>query len=832
MTAFAPILRFIVYAGETGSAALQAPATAPHTDFFQVASRTGISGFQPYLYAEPQIDGQSLSLPEFATTVGSAKIQIGDFRISPISQFDRWATAFLGRSTDENLLVGKRCYLEVSYDAGTTYSAVYAGRVARAEMQDIILSIEVRDVGLDLKQQVFTGLDPSLSYAAQSTLYPLGLARSLPRSGFTQPTAVSASITDTISPIQRQTMADDGTSFFSSTNRGFEITTNGTTYISDDQLKELQDAIAQSTTYYASSTNGDRGGIYSNALAYVVNQTRGTSGWLTVLEATSKPISNNGDKLNLITKIKTQILPATFSQIGPVTVAMLWAKTDKVTLYIQKFGAPSDANPMFINPPNLETFLRDIVSGRFNFSPTAGTKSLYLQTGSASYTDITGALHPFNLHFKVTKADTLDNFLRESLAKPLQVGYRSDIDAVNGVSGSVITYFRLGRPSTVPTTILDESDIVAGSDPSWLNDPAYSQVVVTRYYDYQPPFGALVTVPTRDIGYSQAGASLAGGVLNVDGNALRYTPDKTQSGSIEQFSKSLLNGFTELYGKGKLTVRLSVRRSAKTIPLRVGSWVLVDSVVIPNPSTQRRGGQRLMQITNISPTLGTFSLELLDAGLSSAVAMPTFVTASYTASIPNGLVAQWSASTNVELNYAVHPVGVSTMPANSNLWQYGGTSLTGSQKAAMVSPLLAGSTVSVRIRGVSAKNSVLELPSAWLTASVATLPALSPVSSLSVSGITLGQAIFSWQTASALPVELLVNSPSGLPFTQSLVTLPGGSTRYVMGGVETYPNTSMGIGVRHTDAVGSTSAIVSSSWTATGTATALPSMSFVYTYVG
>lgn len=832
MTSFAPILRFIVYAGETGSTVLQAPATAPHQDFFRVASRTGLSGYAPYLYAEPQIDGQSLTLPDFTSTVGSCKIQIGDFRTG-VSQFERWATAFIGRTSEENLLVGRRCLLDVSYDGGTTYEAVYAGRIARAEMQDILLMLEVRDIGFDLKQDVMTGIDPSLTYAAQTTLYPVGLSRSLPGSGFAGVIPANGTISSTIAGAQLTTFDINGNSFFASANGGFEITVDSrnATFLTSTQKDALTNAIQTRTTYYSGSVNGDRGGIYTTALLYAVNSTRGNAGYLTVLDVQTSPQSNTSE-LHRVISFKTQILPATFSSVGRITAASGWQRNDKLTLYVVKLGEPTTENRVFINPPDITTYVRDMIQGRFSFTPTTGTQRLFIYTGSASFTDLNTNGYPFELRFSVDKKDTFDNYFRESIAKPYQVGYRSDIAAIDGTSGSVFSVFSAARPSVAPSIILNEDDIIAGTDVAWLNDPSFSEVVVVRHADNKLPKGPVNTTDIADSRLSKVGASLFGNELRIDGNTLRFSANTSQSVAVANYANSLLSTLDEQFGRGKLTVRVDVRRNAKTIALKVGTWVLVDSVTVPNPSTQRRGGQRLMIVTSISPTLSTFSLELLDAGISTATAQPTFVTASYSASLPNTVVAQWSASTAVEVQYAVHPDGVGSVPANSGLWSFIGKTTTIDEKAVRISPLPAAKTVTVRVRGISPNGGVLQLPSSWVDATPVTLPALAPVTSLSVSGITTGQAIFSWQTGSSQPIELLIRSPNSNPFTASLITLPAGSTRYVMQGVETYPNTSMGIGVRHIDAFGSTSTITSASWTATGAATALPSMSFFYTYLG
>lgn len=835
MSSFAPILRFTVYAGETGSVALQAPVSAPHQDSFKVASRQGISGYQPFIFDEPQIDGQSLSLPEFTSTVGSCKIRLGDFRVGS-SQFERWVTAFVGRSDNDNLLVGRRSLLEVSYDEGTTYTPMYAGRIARAELQDIVMNLEVRDVGFDLKQNVMYGLDPSLSYATQATLYPIGLTRTIPSGGFAGVTPLSGTITSEIAGSQLQTSDINGNSFFSSANGGYEITVDSRnpTYISADQVETLQKAVQSRTTYYASANNGDRGGVYTSALVYAVNSTRGNSGYLTVTSVTTALQGANSTNSNVV-KFTTQLLPATFASVGRITVASGWRKSDKIQFYIVKLGEPSEDNPLWVNPPSVQTYIKDIISGRFNFSPTTGVIPLALQTGSNAFNDLS-ASSSFGLKFKVTKTEPLEDYLRESIFKPLQIGYRSDIDLINGVSGSALSFFNAARPTVAPSTVIDESDIVASETPVWMNDPAYSTIQVNQYVDSKLPQGAITSRQFPTVTYSNVGATLLGGSIVIDGEAFRITSTQQttqQSGSVIQYVNQLGSALTQQYGRGKLSLRLTVRRNVKTTPLKIGSWVLVDSIVVPNSSTQRRGGQRLMMITNISPSLSTFSLELIDAGLSSSSPTPTFATASYTGSLPNSIVTQWSASTNVEVQYAENPIGVSVVPANSSLWTFAGYSKTLTDKAFLISPVRSGVTASVRVRGVSDNQSVLELPSPWVTCSLVSLPALPPVSSLNVSGITLGQAIVTWQTGSSVHgIEVFVNSPSNTQFTQSLGVLPPNSNRIVITGVEQYPSTSMGVAVRHVDTVGSTSTMVSSSWTATGAVTALPSMSFFYTYLG
>jgi hypothetical protein len=838
MTAFTPILRFVVYAGETGSVALQAPNTAPHQDFFMVASRTGIAGYQPYIYDEPQIDGQSLTLPDFSSTVGSCKIKIGDFRTGT-SQFNRWATAFVGRSTQDNVLLGKRCLLDVSYDGGTTYDALYAGRVARAEMQDIIMNLEVRDAGLDLKQPMFTGLNPSLTYAAQSTLLPFGVTPSLtPFGRDTEGVALNGIITSVTNNTLTTPRFNTNQANNISTYQQYEITLSSAdrTFVGNVITDAFREAV-ESTTQFNDPQSGNslRTGWYSNAIVRIFNTTRGTEGYVSAIAF--EPLRTTPDDIERLYKLTVMLLPSQFAAIPRVTEAMGWARNDTIQFYVVSLGQPTPDNRYWIRPLSFESFLDDIFRGHFNFTPLSGSSRLYAQTNANSYTEIESSSFGFTPQYSISKPETLETFLRDGVCKPLQIGYRNDIGVVNGATGSVISFFPTARPDIAPSVILDESDIIADSKPTWMNDSAYSAVSVTRYEDRQQENRSIKPTAVTDVTFLPSAAALQGGTLAIDGAPLRtyFTRiGNTASGSeaVAQYSTRLRDDLTAQYGRGKISLRLMVRRNDKTKAIKVGNWVLVDSVVVPNPSTQSRGGQRLMMVTSISPTLSSYDFELIDAGLSTATAAPTNVSASLLSSVPNGLAVAWSGSTRVEVSYGVHPGGVATLPANSPQWVTAGTSNIAAERSVIINGLQAGRLVSTRARGISDANATLQLPSAWVYVEPIQTPPLAPVTFVQVSGITTGQAIFSWVTGSALPVEVLIRSPNTNPFTASLITLPAGSTVTAITGVEEYPSTTMGVGVRHFDAFGSVSPITSASWTATGLAATLPSIAFFYTYYG
>lgn len=152
---------------------------AVHSDNFQVTTLPSLSGYKPYLVSVTGRRGAIDPLTKH-TTVGQMTFRILDLRTNADRrQSERWVTAFLGDSRGRNQLLGNKIYCWESFDAGTTKTPFFVGRIESTSLSDggVCLTILAKDFSDDLNVDVFGGRPYSgISYASVPTVLPCGLS--------------------------------------------------------------------------------------------------------------------------------------------------------------------------------------------------------------------------------------------------------------------------------------------------------------------------------------------------------------------------------------------------------------------------------------------------------------------------------------------------------------------------------------------------------------------------------------------------------------------------------------------------------------------------------
>ena len=119
--------RVTVYDSD-GSTVLTPRAGSVHSDEFKIATKAGVSGYQPYM-GIPRGRVSNLRLLESKVETGQVSFEILD-RKTGTGNAQRWATAFAGDDKGRPMPLGKKAVLE-EWD-GSTWSKVMTGKVKTA----------------------------------------------------------------------------------------------------------------------------------------------------------------------------------------------------------------------------------------------------------------------------------------------------------------------------------------------------------------------------------------------------------------------------------------------------------------------------------------------------------------------------------------------------------------------------------------------------------------------------------------------------------------------------------------------------------------------------
>lgn len=179
MTTFQPIYRATVYADEAMSTPLTPASGAPHSDSFQVATATGVTGYQPYL-GIPQGPRGEIDPMERTVSTGQLTLRLLDQRTTEGgSNLSRWVTAFVGDADGDPQLGGRLVVVEESTDGGSSWSDFFTGRIHRTSLDGRLeIHLAVRDRSEDLDRTIFVGRPHASASGFMPSLWPVGLTQS------------------------------------------------------------------------------------------------------------------------------------------------------------------------------------------------------------------------------------------------------------------------------------------------------------------------------------------------------------------------------------------------------------------------------------------------------------------------------------------------------------------------------------------------------------------------------------------------------------------------------------------------------------------------------
>lgn len=706
----------------TEATVLTPPATAAdgtaraHADGFRVATVAGVATYQPYL-GTPTIRWGSINPVTGAADIGYCSVPIVDVRTGS-GNAQRWVSAFLGDAQARSAMMGCRAVLEESTNgASGPWTSVFVGRVQGRSLSDVLTyGLEIRESAERLKAQAFVGRPhASVTYAWHGQLWPHWNA--LRVGTLEQGNGVMANVTGTgpwtLTDVQQVPTRNLVSATFGA------IGTAARPWSTDRNITIRR-------TYLDFSTSAAR--------QYQV-RARSDSGLeygVTDIDFLRNAFYGPAPGQWRVTAMTLATLP-----VGTLGYTASAPDRGGWRLVTSPWVAPTPAVPLQITDVHPVTLWRDLLAGRFGVLDDAGAiaAARVVAVNSTMFTAAESwALQP--IRAIITEPVEMAEWIERSILLPNRLSYR-----VNG--DGQIEPVRLSRLTSVAGLATVE-DAAALAQPSWSEstDGALERLDVTARV-VERDAGSFTTdglldVPAFAVRVQDApllsaldarSADVSTQVLSVDAATWQTTTGESAD-VVTGHARRLATDLLQLTGTGLRTITVTVDRS---VTVRPGDWVIVQTTATPNPARNERGNDVLALCVGRSDEPMQRTLTLVDAGRTTAAAVPTLATIAETTDTLTVSVTRNAAADDVELEYAITPTSVGTAPPDDDArWRaYQVVSANGTAAAAR-----RPSHGRVWIRGRSAPSRgalVRQRPSAW----VAPTPAFFDVTVLgTVSSLT------------------------------------------------------------------------------------------------
>lgn len=859
------------------SAALVPTGSAPsHSDEFKVASITDVSGFQPYLDGESmKARGGKLDGLSCHTDVGELTCIIQDQRTTAGgANLIRWLTEYFGDAKGVRQLEGCKALVERSLDGGTTWATYFTGRVYAAKGATLIrVAVVIRDMSAE-KMRCFVGKPhSSITYAGLMTQCPVG-------------STVAYGIIPASNPLTGTTRTFNSTQGGTATYHGVALDTDSVrrkdNYITSAVRKALGGLRSFESKGTTTSPSVNMVPVFDNRLRFRLRDTAAaTEGSFRVGAIAESAIDGfnglptKGSPAPANDHAITGIVLSALDTTDPEYMAMP-ADARAVSGYLYLDDMVSDENPMLIGDVAIGTLWKDLCDGYFSRlypakAPEETATSLALPSGKAlgdpiysfahqdadaggqvGFTSLIADATMPTVRFVVTKPDHLWKWVEEHLLRPFRLAYRLTSDGK-------VQPVDLRMPTSAPATTIADADMFT-LPTDWMPDPAsaVSRVdakVYAEFASFSQALDGAPTMPLRVYG-SIVAALLTSNLaaltqsaeypvtivdlsavdngenpLSLDFQGLRAQPLEKINGMdrgqwcVKMVQQSV-NHLRSPYGRGPLYVSLDGRnQSANLSDCQAGDLRLVAVSSIPDPSTNRRGGTRVMRCMAWREDGLRRSLTMLDLGISTVATAPTVGTP--TQNSPDtehamDVVVTVNASTEpAVLHVNLTATSVGTRPADTDAgWFYAGrATATGT---VTVRNLPSNKRAWVRVRTEATATQYPKVASAWAypagTGYVATSAITAP-SSTSETSVTGLRFVGNWTVGnSRLSVKVYL-ALSGATL-EHIATLPPGSASFAFEGLDL--STAYDWGVSHDDGMGGESSVATDSRTTSGSAATCP----------
>lgn len=825
MTAYRIAYRLRVYAPrsvDTAEATVLTPAVgAPHSEPFQVATITGVSGYQPYLDTPRGRNGRINPLDR-KLDIGEWTFPLLDKRTAGDESFaglKRWLSAFLGNVKGQPRLAGLRFEADESVDNGATWTRWRTGRVTKLSVGPVLAQLSLREVTDEAKMSVFVG-NPhsSITYAARQALCPIGMLGSdfgtikavAPLKGTARNITVNAIAQ---LPTVYTTVALDATS----ASRPDNLVT-----------KQLVEAAAPNETVATTSTVLGGGWAtlpnFSGPLRARVKHTSGANNGSTgdyKAAGLSFVLGPNGKRR--LAEVALRAL-----ETGDVNQLAIPAAGVTVEITLWADEKISKDNPLFLNDVHFAQLLQDLCDGKFGYLYRVGeTKPASKSYGDAKRTVtlansasfIADTTYPVQ-RFIITDMDELIRWVEKNSLKPLNVALYADEQGRLVIVDMRLPTSLAGIPTLVETDLARDHE---QGEWEFDRENVITRVDFTRYTDRpvktadlegdsatfpdMPPGGVesfehpllVLDVGSTDIG-DKSFEVKAPGFRSMEGETLQGQP---RAQYLENKLVEIAQQWRRPFGWGMIELPVTLKRSGTAVTM--GGLALATFQHVPDPTTWQRGGTRVCRVLELSPIGATRSVRLLDLGVNLFAAVPTLGAPAQEADntysgITTALTLNASGQA-AEVRYAVTDVSVGTVPVDTSpLWTV--TDRFTSTQTVTIRNLAPNRRVWVQGRTLPDYVDSY-LPSAWVNAGgtgrvdTAALPAPSAPAG---SNQTARSFRVSWTNgATELATELLIATPTTDPRVVVARVLSGSSLYDFPGdtGLLLQPSTTYRVGVRH-----------------------------------
>lgn len=727
--------------------------------------------WQPYLQ---QFRGRrgKINPSDRSIDVGSITLTLLDEKVTIGQNTNRWVTAFLGDL--KGRFRGKhKVLVEESLDNGNTWANFWTGRVIMRHLVDRAeATLEIRDMSDDLQTMMAFVGEPhsSITYAALESIMPVGVLRSA--YGTLQPA----------NPLSGTTggLTINGSSWLP----GMQVMTLDTaSQARDDNVVTTQLLNTCPPNQIIPGGLGATGLILGLSVPVFTGRCRARITWTSGALSGQTGDYQVGSLMIQKGKGGKQTLQAFLLQVVDASDRFFLAMpasgvTGNIYMYLD--AEINGTAPLFINDVDPAQLISDLCAGKFSY----WYRPPETLPAGKNYGDVkqTIAANPANsafigtrplVRFVIKQSLSLLDFIQKHLL--MQMNW-----AIYLNKSGQLTLVDLTTPTSLAglPTITDAD--CATQTGTWDHDAtqAITRVDFTHYIDQPitpaqlvPADGSVPSLDTSGV-VQEYDAPLI--VLNIGSsdftdNALQIDCDglRAMQGEIEQnqdrfqFNQNYLAGLANQlhmpYGWGAATLPLVCRRTTTVTSLTQGALAILNVSWVPNPTTNTRGGTRVVRVLEVSENGPNVQLQLLDLGVNAFVNPPTMGALSQeTNNTYTG--ATFSITLNaqnqpVECRYAVTPTSLGTIPADSDprwafgfLWGSGNSfSMSGYAYASGTTTLRGlapGQRAWIQIRSIS-NDQDPHFPSAWQSPSsgnayidMAALPAPSALGSSLITGHT------------------------------------------------------------------------------------------------
>lgn len=779
MAVYEPIYRYTVYAPRSEDATettiMSPAASAPHSDPFKVASHEGVTGFKPYLAHIPRGRRGQLDFLKCKHSTGRITLSNVDMRIGtdPLDNLERWFTAFTGSTGGRDRIKGAKVYIEESLDGGSTWDDFYTGRIVDWKIIDrnkFILTL--RDLVDDLKTKVFVGTDHAPSATNSDPQFPM------------------------VCPVGFQTSyaARGVTSLLESSFK------SGTGVTRTVEMRNTQLGRSHPRNIVTKNlTEGAEKSFFSHGIfGYTIQEhfrlyyDNGTSqGEFKIRRLVTVGRSLRGVEIEELDSSHPEYLAF------PIATE----NTDVAVVYR---GPPTEAFPLYIDNVHPFELLEDILNGEYSQLNASGNPIWTYDFDATEMAAFQADLTWGTVRFKITDEEKMHKWIESKLGQVIGFFLRWEPD------GTILPV-DLRTPKGLTPVTIGNADLDEAISPEWVSEGDATTKIRALWYreNFIPtdvmreieeqipdiPLGGLrefdMVLDVIDI---DSLTDLGDERFTIEGDGFRSLLTQTMYGGTiahawhRRVIERRIEEIFRIMSRGGSIASFRTHRASSVSGVNlclVGDYRLVDLDELPDPSTNKRGGVRLMLcISREEDGLG-INFEFLDSGLNVVAGVPTFTLLTLTTGDAQHsvdvTVTDNAASELIEVHYAITTTAVGTRPVEgSELWTYATIMSTGTRS---INNLPSGKRIWVRARSLPKHGTgVLRQPSNWVfpaspTAGYVTTSSLAVPSATSESNVTNVSALLAWSVGiSTLPLRVKVGTTN--PPTEIVAELPEGSTQH------------------------------------------------------